>query len=248
MLFAAGMGTRLKPLTDTMPKALVPVHGRPLLAHVLERLCKFGVTEVVINVHHFASQIVEYVHEHHFGCEVKISDESEFLLDTGGGLKKASSLFLRSMSSQTAEEPILVHNVDIFSNANLADFYERNRENAVTLMVSDRKTSRYLLFNDAHELVGWTNVNTGEVRSPYKDLDVASCHKYAFSGIHLFSPSVFVQMNDFPEKFPIMDFYLSICDRVKIKADIQSDLRLLDVGKQDTLQIAEKFLDDLNRS
>ena len=267
MLFAAGMGTRLKPLTDIMPKALVPVNGRPLLAHVIERLCHYGVTEVVINVHHFASQIIDYVNTHDLGCKVKISDETEKLLDTGGGLKKASSLFFdcdphivsRDCSKPLAnmantqdgslgndDEPILVHNVDIFSNANLSEFYEHNRGNAITLMVSERQTSRYLLFNDNNELVGWTNVKTGEVRSPYDDLDISSCHRYAFSGIHLISPSVFKLMNDFPDKFPIMDFYLSICDRVIIKADVQHDLQLLDVGKQDTLRVAEAFLNKLN--
>lgn len=239
MLFAAGMGTRLKPLTDTMPKALVPVYGRPLLAHTLDRLCQAGVDEVVVNVHHFASQIIEYVQTHKFSCKVSISDESNQLLDTGGGLKKAEVLF------SEGNDPILIHNVDIFSNADLAGFYQRNKYNAVTMMVSDRETSRYLLFNDNDELVGWTNIKTGEVRSPYSNLDVNACKRYAFSGIHLFSSSMFKLMEDFPAKFPIMDFYLSVCDKVKIKADVQPNLKMLDVGKQDTLRAAEGFLDEI---
>ena len=184
MLFAAGMGTRLKPLTDIMPKAMVPVNGRPLLEHTITKLCQCGATEIVVNVHHFASQIIKYVQSHHFDCEVKISDESDELLDTGGGLKKAAVLFeepkglygdinqvevnchMDRTEGLVDNDPILIHNVDIFSNADLSSFYERNKENEVTLLVSERPTSRYLLFNDDNDLVGWTNVKTCEVRSP----------------------------------------------------------------------------------
>ena len=239
MIFAAGMGTRLKPLTDTMPKALVPVEGAPLLAHTIQHLCQVGVDEIVVNVHHFAPMIVDYLRQHDFPCEIKISDESEMLLETGGGLRKASALF------GTDDSPILIHNVDIFSNANLQTFYERNRHESAALMVSSRKSSRQLLFNDQLELVGWTNLNTGEVRTPFNNLDIEKCHRYAFSGIHLFSPSLFPLMEDFPERFSIIDFYLKICDRVKIKADVREGLKMLDVGKQDTLREAEDFLEQL---
>lgn len=234
MLFAAGLGTRLKPLTDRMPKALVPVGGRPLLEWTIETLSAAGVDEIVVNVHHFAQQIVDYVANHDFGLPIYISDESEQLLDTGGGLKKALKMFHRS-------EPVLIHNVDILSNADLRDFYDNNSAYDVALMVSERKTQRYLLFNDDMRLVGWTNIATGEVRSPYADIDVSKCKMYAFSGIHLVQPRISEVMEAWPEKFPIMDFYLKNCDKLHIQGVVQPDLCLLDVGKLDTLEEAEKW-------
>ena len=177
MLFAAGMGTRLKPLTDHMPKALVEVGGRPLLDIVVRRLVDAGATEVVVNVHHFADQIKSYVASHDWGIDVHLSDETEALLDTGGGLRKALPLF-----HEGGDAPVLLHNVDILSNADLRGFYERSRHADVTLMVSSRDTQRYLLFDDEGRLRGWTNIATGEVRSPYSNLDVANLHRYAFSG------------------------------------------------------------------
>lgn len=239
MLFAAGMGTRLKPLTDTLPKALVPVGGRTLLDRTVERLCRSGVDEVVVNVHHFADQIERYVAGHSFGCRVTLSDERAQLLDTGGGLKHAVPLL------GATDGPVLIHNVDILSNADLRAFCERNKGEQAALMVSRRDSPRQLLFNGEGFLVGWTNRLTGEVRTPYGQLDVAACRSYAFSGIHLFSPSLFPLLGDFPERFPIMDFYLTLCDRVKIRADVRDGLRLLDVGKQETLQHAEDFLREI---
>lgn len=238
MLFAAGLGTRLRPLTDTMPKALVPVGGRPLLAHTIQRLRDAGVTEVVINVHHFADQIINYTTTHNLGVHVTISDESKALLDTGGGLRQALSYF-------KGDAPILVHNVDILSNADLVTFYNNNQDVDVALLVSERQTQRYLLFNDEMRLVGWTNISSGEVRSPYPNLDVAACHKYAFSGIHLVNPRIGTVMAQWPEKFPIMDFYLRHCDTLHIRGQVAHDLRLMDVGKQDTLRAAEEFLQSL---
>ncbi len=239
MIFAAGLGTRLKPLTDRMPKALVPVCGKPLLAHTIERLKHAGAEEIVVNVHHFSQQIVDYLATHDFGIRIKISDESDRLLDTGSGLRKALPLFSRQ------DKPVLIHNVDILSNIPLADFYASHQENDATLLVSERQTSRYLLFDDKDRLVGWTNINTGEVKSPYKDLDVASCRRYAFSGIHCFSPRLGRLMTDLPDKFSIIDFYLSVCDKAVIKGHFQKDLRLLDVGKLDSLEQAERFLEGI---
>lgn len=239
MLFAAGMGTRLKPLTDHMPKALVPVDGKPLLDITLARLVDAGATEIVVNVHHFSEQIINYVNSHSWGVPVLISDETDALLDTGGGLRKALPLF----SEQ--DVPVLLHNVDILSNADLGAFYKRSLPFDAALMVSERKTQRYLLFNDEGRLCGWTNIATGEVRSPYPDLDVEAMHRYAFSGIHSFSPRLKKWMQTLPEKFPIMDFYLSVCDKVNIHADVQTSLKLLDVGKQDTLREAEAFYHEL---
>ena len=163
LIFAAGLGTRLKPLTDTMPKAMVPVNGKPLLQILIEKLKTIGVTKVVINVHHFAQQIVDFVNVNNsFGIDIRFSDETDMLLETGGGLKKASQLF-------DDKSPVLVHNVDILSNADLSALYEEAKH--TTLLVSERQTQRYLLFDDNNRLVGWTNIATGEVKSPYKNLD-----------------------------------------------------------------------------
>lgn len=234
LIFAAGLGTRLKPLTDTMPKAMVPVNGKPLLQILIEKLKSIGVKEVVINIHHFAQQIIDFVDANDsFGIDMKFSDETDMLLETGGGLKKAANLF-------TNDEPILVHNVDILSNADLATLY--NKAKATTLLVSERATQRYLLFNNENRLVGWTNIATGQVKGPYPDLDVEKCHKYAFAGIQVFYPELLPLMKDWKGKFSIIDFYLSVCDKYPIYGSCDSNLALLDVGKLDTIAKAEHFL------
>lgn len=246
MIFAAGLGTRLKPLTDTMPKALVSVGGEPLIRRVLQRLADAGVGRVVVNVHHFASQITQYLSENNnFGLDIAISDETEGLLETGGGIKHAARLF-------DAGSPVLIHNVDILSNVNLRKFYNIAAESEVAaipvdavLLVSWRKTKRYLLFNDDMRLVGWTNIETGEVKSPYPGLDPRKCRMYAFAGIHVISPRMFPLMDDFPEKFSIIDFYLNTCATHNIKGYVKDDLKLMDIGKLDTLAHAETFLSEL---
>lgn len=236
MIFAAGLGTRLKPLTDTMPKALVMVGGKPLIEHVVEKLKASGAERIVVNVHHFASQVIDYLQENdNFGVDVRISDESERLLDTGGGIKKARPMF-------TPDAPILIHNVDILSNVDLDRLYYGHGDVDATLLVSERKTKRYLLFDDDMRLVGWTNTDTGEVKSPYPGLRVGDCRMLAFSGIHVFSPRLFPLMDDFPDKFGIIDFYLQVCSKAVVKGCVQPSLSLLDVGKLDTLAEAEQFL------
>ena len=239
MLFAAGKGTRLRPITDQIPKALVSVAGKPLLAIVIERLRNAGVREIVINIHHFGEQILDYLLNNDFGVNISVSDERESLLDTGGGLKKAVSLF------SSSNEPILLHNVDILSNADIASLYEKSSKQAATLLVSSRKTSRYLLFDENNCLRAWQNVTTGEMRSPYADINLGRLRPYAFSGIHCFSPCLFPFMESFAERFSLIDFYLQVCDKVDIKCEVKPDLRMLDVGKIDTLQRAEDFLLDL---
>ena len=238
MIFAAGLGTRLKPLTDRIPKALVSVGGEPLLKRVIFQLKDAGFTRIAVNVHHFSQQIIDYLRENNnFGMDIRISDESDKLLETGGGIKKAWPLF-----DQT--EPILIHNVDILSNVNLQKFYQ-NAPLAARLLVSERKTKRYLLFDDTMRLVGWTNIETGEVKSPYPGLNPKDYQMYAFSGIHMVAPSLFPLMADEPDKFPIMDFYLRHCDKVRIEGYVKNDLKLMDVGKQETLKEAEAFLKEL---
>ena len=242
MVFAAGLGTRLKPLTDTMPKALVKVGNKPLLDRTLATLQAAGTKLVVVNVHHFASQIIEHLeHRDDKDMDIKVSDESEMLLDTGGGLRKAASLF-------NPEAKILIHNVDILSNVNLKTFYEAAQADDATLLVSKRQTSRYLLFDDEMRLVGWQNISTGEIKTPHADLDVSKCHRYAFAGIHVFSPHLFQRMEEWPEKFGIIDFYLRICDQCVIRGLYKPDLQLMDVGKADTLAQAETFLQTLPMS
>lgn len=239
MLFAAGKGTRLRPITDQIPKALVPVAGKPLLAIVIERLRNAGVREIVINIHHFGEQILDYLSNNDFGVNISVSDERESLLDTGGGLKKAVPLF------SSSDEPILLHNVDILSNADIASLYEKSSKQAATLLVSSRKTSRYLLFDENNCLRAWQNVMTGEVRTPYADIDLGRLRPYAFSGIHCFSPSLFPFMEIFADRFSLIDFYLQVCDKVDVKCEVKPDLRMLDVGKIDTLERAEEFLQNL---
>ncbi len=241
MIFAAGLGTRLKPLTDRIPKALVRVGGEPLLKRVIFQLKDAGFTRIVVNVHHFSNQIIDYLHDNdNFGLDIRISDETDKLLETGGGIKKAYPLFVPS-------EPILIHNVDILSNVDLRKFYQMESKNMVAarLLVSERKTKRYLLFDDTMRLVGWTNIETGEVKSPYDNLDPKKYKMYAFSGIHMVAPSLFPLMDDEPDRFPIMDFYLKHCDKVRIEGYVKNDLKLMDVGKQETLKEAEAFLKKL---
>ena len=239
MLFAAGKGTRLRPITDRLPKALVPVAGKPLLAIIIERLRNAGVEEIVINIHHFGEQILDYLSNNDFGVNISVSDERESLLDTGGGLKKAVPLF------SSSNESILLHNVDILSDADIALFYEKSSTQAATLLVSSRKTSRYLLFDENNCLRAWQNVMTGEVRTPYADIDLGRLRPYAFSGIHCFSPSLFPFMEIFADRFSLIDFYLQVCDKVDVKCEVNPDLRMLDVGKIDTLERAEEFLQNL---
>lgn len=243
MIFAAGLGTRLRPLTNTRPKALVEVAGKPLLEHVIEKLKQAGFDEITINVHHFADMIIDYVHEHQdFGINIQFSDERHKLLNTGGGIKKAASLIWRP----TETDPVLIHNVDILSNANLRLFYETHRNADAALLVSQRKTQRYLLFNKENRLVGWTNIATGEIKSPFPELKPDECKKFAFSGIHLFSPSLVKEMNKFEDVFSIIDFYLATCKNYRIYGYPQNDLRLLDVGKLNTLEEAGTFLTDID--
>ena len=226
MIFAAGLGTRLKPLTDTMPKALVRVGEQPLLWHVIMKLKAAGYERIVVNVHHFAQQIIDYLQENrNFGLDIRISDESDQLLETGGGIKKALPLFDPS-------EPILIHNVDILSNLDLTAL----PTDAPLLVVSQRKTKRYLMFDDDMRLRGWTNIETGEVKGEKAE------KLLAFSGIHVFHPSLVPLLDEWPERFPIMDFYLKACGNHLIRGYEAKDLRLLDVGKLDSLDQAEKFL------
>ena len=236
-IFAAGLGTRLKPLTDTMPKALVPVAGKPLLAHVVEKLKAAGCKKIVINIHHFGDMIIDYVKSQGgFGIDIVFSDERQMLLETGGAIKHAVELL--------GNEPFLIHNVDILSNVDIKALWNEhiNSGSAATLLVSKRNSSRALLFNEDGNLTAWINKNTGEVKTPYENVDIACLEEFAFSGIHVFSPQLFKYFGEYPEKFSIIDFYLNTCKAEKIKAYTQEGLQLLDVGKLDSLEKAEAFV------
>ena len=234
MIFAAGLGTRLRPLTDTMPKALVRVGGEPLLHRVIMNLKAAGFERIVVNVHHFAEQIVDYLKTNdNFGLDIHISDESDALLDTGGGIRKAVPLFAPS-------SPILIHNVDILHNVDLAKFYDIAADNDATLLVSRRDTSRYLIFNEEMRLKAWINIKTGEVK-PQPSQSPEGL-RAAFSGLHVFSPRLFPLMAEWPDKVGIIDFYLDACQKADIRGYLKTDLRLLDVGKLDSLVEAEKFI------
>ena len=237
MIFAAGLGTRLKPLTDHMPKALVPVAGKPMLEHVIQKLIAFGCDEIVINVHHFADQIINFLKEkNNFGITIHISDETDMLLDTGGGIKKAASFF---------HEPFLIHNVDILSNVDLKSLYEYHltSRNDATLLVSPRKTVRYLLFDERNRLCGWVNKDTLQTKPEGFIYQPEVQKEYAFSGIHIVSPTLFNYMSEhWTGKFPIMDFYLQTCQEAQLGGYAKEDLQLIDIGKPETLAVAEEFV------
>lgn len=242
MIFAAGLGTRLKPLTDHMPKALVPVAGRPMLEHVILKLKAAGFNELVINIHHFGEQILDFLRANqNFGLTIHISDERDCLLDTGGGIRKAEPFF-------RGNEPFLVHNVDILSDTDLKALYEYHRQsgNDATLLASRRKTIRYLLFDDEKRLCGWINKDTLQTKPEGFAYNPEHHHEYAFSGIHVISPSLFHYMDErWTGKFSIMDFYLQTCHEARIRGRLTDTLRLIDIGKPETLTQAEEFLASL---
>ncbi|MBQ4161592.1 MAG: nucleotidyltransferase family protein [Parabacteroides sp.] len=238
MIFAAGLGTRLKPLTDHTPKALLPINGKPMLEHVILKLKDAGFNQIAINIHHLGEQIIDFLQaNNNFGIEIFVSDERDYLLDTGGGIKHAES-FLQG------DEPFLIHNADILSNIDLRKLYEHHLETnpLATLLVSKRKTSRYLLFDKENKLCGWRNRETGEVKSFYPYFEPNQYKEFAFSGIHVLSPKIFDWMEEWTGKFSIINFYLSICAKTNIHAYDAENLRLLDIGKPESLALAEQWL------
>lgn len=224
MVFAAGLGTRLQPLTNNIPKALVEVDGKPLLYYAILKLKTAGFKSIVVNVHHFAPSIVKYLSDNeNFGIEIKISDETNNLLDTGGGLFNARD-FLRT------KEPFLVYNVDVLSDVNLQDLINAHLKSGAiaTMAVMDRKTSRYLLFDDEDNLCGWRNKNEG------KEITTRDCSnpkEMAFSGIQVLSPDVFSIYKPSAEKFPILDMYLNLSEKLEVKAFDHSNTLWFDLGK-----------------
>ncbi len=232
MLFAAGLGTRLKPFTENHPKALAPVNGKPLLQRNIEFLKQYGVTEIVVNVFHFAEQIIDFLNENdNFGITIHISDERPEVLETGGGLVYAKHYF---------EEDFLVMNVDILSDLNLSDLMKAHQENQalVTLAVTDRSSSRKLLFDEKNQLKGWRNLGTGE-----EILATTSSNgltEKAFSGIHIINPNIFNHIQ-FEGKFSIMKVYMEIMKTETILGYDHSGGILIDVGRPSSVLEAEEI-------
>ena len=270
MIFAAGMGTRLKPITDTLPKALVPVAGKPLIEHVMTKIGEAKdsdgsplVDGFVVNVHHFADKLVAWLKEDPSGLlqnavlgnyHVDVSDETALLLETGGAVHHARK-YLEGCGS------FLIHNVDIFTSADLSWFAAQCRPDAIaTLLVSDRKTSRYFLFNpDDMRLVGWYNSLNGDTYMADPSFRKEECLMLAFAGIHILSDKIFDLMDTYIQekglpvdeevgtRFPIVDFYLWACSRQPIYGVEAQGLTFLDVGKMETIDRAEEMLRKVTR-
>lgn len=246
MILAAGLGTRLKALTQDKPKALVPLNGKPLLQHCIENLITNGFHHIVINVHHFGEQIIGFVEHHQFDADIEISDERDLLMDTGGGIVKATPLFKDSKA-------VLVHNVDIISNVNLGEMSQQFLASGddAWLLTQDRETNRKLLFDDENLLVGWMNkaeerfkwVNDSQSALRQAQGPQAYCIEMAFSGLHFFRSDLFAGFEETPQS--VIDLYLKLAKNNRIiSKPIQPDY-WFDLGKPEQLQAAEAYLNTL---
>lgn len=235
MVFAAGLGTRLQPYTLTKPKALVEVAGVPMLEIILKKIIRNGFNDIIINVYHFADQIVDFLKsKNNFGANITLSDESDLLLDTGGGLIKARSFF-------NDGKPFLVHNIDVLTNLKLKNLYEFHLQNnsLVTLAVKERNTSRSLLINEKQELCGWKNHQTGQTILSRGNLDELS--PIAFSCVHVINPEIFPLISE-TGKFSITDVYLRLAQTNKILTYQHNSDFWYDMGRTDLIKNAEPFI------
>lgn len=238
MIFAAGLGTRLRPLTENIPKALVRIHGRTMMDRVLEKLKSSGFDEVIINLNHHAGLIREYLSENkNFGLSISISDESDLLLDTGGGLKKARAFF-------NDGNPFLVHNIDILSNIDLRELYQFHLQYnpTATLALQSRKTDRVLLFDKDFNLAGWKNKATGKIKLPVPKEVVV---EMGFCGIHVISPEIFSHMKR-DGVFSIIDTYMDLIPYRSIKGFDVKDVYWADIGNHHDLAEVEKYFSENN--
>lgn len=237
LILAAGLGTRLHPITLHSPKALAKINDLTLLEVLILKLKRFGIKEVIINIHHFADQIVDFIEEQkQFGIEIVFSDERNELLDTGGGIKKAEWYL-------SDGKPFLVHNVDVISSVDLNDFaaYHQKSGSIATLAVRNRDTSRYFLFNENDILCGWKNISTSEqiITNPSSMI-----HPLAFSGIHIINPDIF-DLIDRTGRFSIVDEYLRLSADYKICAYKHNNTLWMDLGKVENLKQAENIIDQI---
>lgn len=232
MIFAAGEGTRLRPLTLTRPKALAEVAGKPMLARVLESVRSAGVRDVVVNIHYLGEQIISYLEANDFGLNISIADEPGHLLDTGGGLLAAQALLGN-------DEPILLHNADILTDLNLGVL---ELKGMATLLVRDRATSRRLVFDSADmRLQGWINAKTGETKGNPSGIPLA------FNGIHVVSPEIFPLLEEYSKKigsevFSLTPFYVDAASRAGIYGQVADGYSWYDIGSPEKLAEAEKWL------
>ena len=236
MIFAAGLGTRLQPLTDSMPKALVEISGKTLLEHCIENLKKQGITDVIINVHHFSGQMINFLKQKkNFGISLQISDESKELLDTGGGILKARPLL-------DGTDPILIINVDVLTSLDFSELkkFHLSEQALASLVVRKRETSRYLLFDETRQLTGWKNNKTGEVKI-CREKQFPESKVYAFSGIQIIQPKL-LDLIEEQGRFSIIDLYLRLAKTETIKAFIDESPVWMDLGKYGHLKLAEQIL------
>jgi NDP-sugar pyrophosphorylase family protein len=234
MIFAAGLGTRLRPLTIDKPKALIELAGKTLLQMAIEKVSSAGYQDIVINIHHLGEQIIKFLElNKNFGLNISISDEREQLLDTGGGIKKAAYLL-------SGSEPFLVYNVDVLSNIDLQALrlYHESRGGVATLAVRERKASRYLVFDENMALTGWKNIVTGEEKISRNSIQQKI---YAFSGIQIIDPSVFSLIFE-SGSFSLISLYLRLAQTQSIFGYIDNSSHWMDLGKPDQLKEAEKYL------
>ena len=238
MIFAAGKGTRLRELTNDKPKALIRIHNVPVLENAILTLSKYGFDEIIVNVHHFGGQVIDFLEKNNqFSLNITVSDERKELLDTGGGLKKAS-WFL------DGTEPFLLYNVDVLTDLDLSLLYESHIHTGAlaTLAVRHRKTARYLMIDSQKKLLGWKNIETGEQilsGSESKEHELV-----AFSGIQVVSPEIFQLLPD-KSAFPIMSTYLDLARTHTIYTFEHDNSRWLDIGKPESLEKAEELFPDL---
>lgn len=235
MIFAAGLGTRLRPLTDRCPKALIDVGGEPMLGRIIRNVIKAGITEVVINVHHLPDMVIDYIHNNDdFGISIHISDERNQLLDTGGGLLAARHLL-------DGDEPIMLHNADIFTDISLASLAlaHQTTHADISLLVWKRDTSRAFLFDSKGRMHGWQNKTTGETLPA--GIDCKNLQPLAFGGIHIVSPEIFPALEKFAATsgpiFSITQFYLAICADLQIRSYTpETPFIWTDIGKPESLK------------
>lgn len=234
MILAAGLGTRLKPFTDKHPKALVTVNGKTILQRNIEYLAGFGIKDVIVNVHHFANQIINLIkNKNGFGSKITFSDETNEVLETGGGIKKAGWFF------EKEKDPFVVMNVDVLTDMNLEEMISQHKKQnpLVTLAVTQRDTSRYFLFDELDHLCGWRNIKTGEQKM---SREAEKITQKAFSGIHVISPKIFTLLK-MKGKFSMVDVYLELAKTQAITAFDHSGSKFIDVGKPESILKAEKL-------
>ena len=234
MIFAAGMGTRLYPLTIDTPKALIEVTGKTLLQRAIEKVSSEGFKDIVINIHHHGDKIIDYLKLNgNFGLNIEISDERDHLLETGGAILKAASYL-------NGKDPVLIYNVDVLSNLSLNQLLEYHNESGgvATLAIRDRKTTRYLLFDENMRLGGWKNISTGEEKIVRNSLNYNS---FAFSGIQIIDPSIFDLITE-KGRFSLVSLYLRLAETHPIFGFNDTSGLWMDLGKPDQLREAEKVI------